>query len=109
MLLEFLIWKLLSNIIRSDRVKILKKIFIVILLLTLVLKIGFHINGDDLTYNTLSRDYFVENAAGETSSNNIVTAIYLDYRLFDSFFEASILLVAVTGIAFMAIKDEDLY
>jgi len=76
--------------------------------MTLLIQILGHINGDDTTYNPLSKDYYLVNAAEETSSKNLVTAIYLDYRIFDSFFEAGILLVAVAGIAFMAIKDEDL-
>lgn len=86
----------------------LKKIFIAVLLMILTLQIANHLNGDDTTYNSLSRNYYIENGFGETDSKNLVTSIYLDYRLFDSFFEASILLVAVTGVAFIAIKDEDL-
>lgn len=75
----------------------------------LLFQISSHMINDKSDYNRASSDYFIENAFEETSSKNIVTAIYLDYRLFDSFFEASILLIAVTGIAFMAIKDEELY
>lgn len=77
-------------------------------ILFLMIQILWHINGDDISYNQLSQNYYIENGLEETSSMNLVTAIYLDYRLFDSFFEASTLLIAVTGIAFMAIKDEDL-
>lgn len=86
----------------------IRKIIIVILLIILMVQITSHLSGDDISYNNLSRDYYIENAYKETGSKNLVTSIYLDYRAFDSFFEASILLVAVTGIAFMAIKDEDL-
>ncbi len=86
----------------------LRSFLIASLILFLMLQILWHINGDNIEYNTLSQDYYIEKGEKETSSLNLVTAIYLDYRLFDSFFEASILLVAVTGIAFMAIKDEDL-
>ncbi len=86
----------------------LRSFLIASLILFLMLQILWHINGDNVEYNTLSQDYYIEKGEKETSSLNLVTAIYLDYRLFDSFFEASILLVAVTGIAFMAIKDEDL-
>lgn len=88
--------------------KKIKKLLISLLLVILMVQISSHINGDDITYNDSSRNYYVEKGYKETSSRNLVTAIYLDYRVFDSFFEASILLVAVTGIAFMAIKDEDL-
>lgn len=88
--------------------KKLKSIAVAMLIMVLMLQILGHINGDDLTYNESSRNYYIENGLAETSSKNLVTAIYLDYRLFDSFFEASLLLIVVTGIAFMAIKDEDL-
>lgn len=88
--------------------KKIRKILIALLITFMMLQILWHINGDNLEYNKLSQDYYIENGLAETSSKNLVTAIYLDYRLFDSFFEASILLIAVTGIAFMAIKDEDL-
>ena len=81
---------------------------VAVIIIYMMFQIMWHINGDSLEYNTSSHTYYVENGLAETSSKNLVTAIYLDYRLFDSFFEASILLVAVTGIAFMAIKDEDL-
>jgi len=86
----------------------LKKFAIALLIIIIMVQILGHINGDNLTYNNLSQSYYINKGLEETSSFNLVTAIYLDYRLFDSFFEASILLVVVTGIAFMAIKDEDL-
>jgi len=86
----------------------LKKFAIALLIIIIMVQILGHINGDNLTYNDISQSYYIKNGLQETSSLNLVTAIYLDYRLFDSFFEASILLVVVTGIAFMAIKDEDL-
>jgi len=43
----------------------------------------------------------------ETASYNLVTAIYLDYRLFDTYIEATILFVAVGGIIFMSKRDQD--
>jgi multisubunit Na+/H+ antiporter MnhB subunit len=55
--------------------------------------------------NELSSDYFIYNTFIEVGSRNIVTGIYLDYRLFDSIFEAGILLVAVAGVIFMSKKD----
>jgi len=86
----------------------IRSVFVIGAILFLMLQILWHINGDDMSYNRLSQDYYIEKGLEETSSKNLVTAIYLDYRLFDSFFETSTLLIAVTGIAFMAIKDEDL-
>lgn len=88
--------------------KNIRRVAVGLLIITLMSMILINIMEDDVRYNTTSRDYYIENGFEETSSKNLVTAIYLDYRLFDSFFEASLLLVVVTGIAFMAIKDEDL-
>lgn len=44
----------------------------------------------------------------EVYSRNLVTGIYLDYRLYDSIFEATILFVVATGIIFMVRKDEEM-
>ena len=53
-----------------------------------------------------AKDYYLENTFEETGSKNIVTGIYLDYRLFDSIFESSILLITATGIIFISKNDE---
>ncbi len=57
--------------------------------------------------DTSSKDYYLKNTYSDTGSKNIVTGIYLDYRLFDSIFEASILIIAVSGIIFMSKKDDE--
>jgi multicomponent Na+:H+ antiporter subunit B len=56
-------------------------------------------------YNDGSRIYFQLHGYEETGSLNLVTAIYLDYRLLDTLFEAGILLVAVTGVSWIAQHD----
>ncbi|RKD30578.1 hypothetical protein [Thermohalobacter berrensis] len=56
--------------------------------------------------NEYAKNYYLDKGFEETGSKNLVTAIYLDYRLFDSIFEAGILLLAVTGIMFMSKNDE---
>ena len=61
-----------------------------------------------LNYNSFSYDYFVENTLSEIGAKNIVTGIYLEYRLFDSLFEAGILLVVVAGVLFMNKKDNEI-
>ena len=88
--------------------KLFKNIFIITILFLFFITIISLFNDDDLNRINYSKNYYIENTYTETSSKNLVTGIYLDYRLFDSFFETSLLLVVVTGIAFMAIKDEDL-
>ncbi|PAB57259.1 hydrogen gas-evolving membrane-bound hydrogenase subunit E [Anaeromicrobium sediminis] len=54
-----------------------------------------------------SKEYYLKNTYQETGSKNIVTGIYLDYRLFDSIFEASILLITVAGILFMSKREDE--
>ncbi|MFP4187217.1 MAG: MnhB domain-containing protein [Acholeplasmataceae bacterium] len=53
-------------------------------------------------YDDAGRAFFSENVFAETGSRNFVTAIYLDYRLFDSLFEAGILLIAVSGVMWIS-------
>lgn len=52
------------------------------------------------------KDFYLSHFVEDTAALNSVTAIYLDYRVFDSIFEAGILLVAVTGILFIAGSDK---
>ncbi len=56
-------------------------------------------------YNDEARLYFQTNGFLETGSLNLVTGIYLDYRLLDTLFEAGILLVAVSGVSWIAQHD----
>ncbi len=56
-------------------------------------------------YNSFGKEYFFEYGQEQTGSNNLVTAILLDYRLFDSLFEAGILLIAVSGVIWISKHD----
>lgn len=81
----------------------IKKIAIFVLVVLFV----FIVLSVDLTkMDYSSKEYYMENTLNEVYSRNVVTGIYLDYRLFDSIFEAGILLVSVAGVIFMAKKDE---
>jgi multicomponent Na+:H+ antiporter subunit B len=46
---------------------------------------------------TISRDYLELNGKGQTGAVNLVSAIYLGYRVFDTLGETIVLLVAVSG------------
>lgn len=72
-------------------------------LLSLILAV-FIISIQDLEtlYNNAGKLFFAQNGYLDTGSKNLVTAIYLDYRLFDSLFEAGILLVAVSGVLWIS-------
>jgi len=76
-------------------------VFFALLMMSRFLESGF-------TVNDLSSNYYISNTYNEVGSRNIVTGIYLDYRLFDSIFEAGILLVSVAGVIFMSKKDENM-
>lgn len=46
--------------------------------------------------------YITTNFQAQTGSLNAVTAIYLDYRMFDTLFETLLLLVSVIGIIYFS-------
>jgi len=52
-------------------------------------------------------DYYIAHAYEETASINIVTAIYLNYRYYDTLFEALMLLFSIIGIIYMSHAGED--
>lgn len=58
------------------------------------------------SYSSFSYDYFTQNTLSEIGAKNVVTGIYLDYRLFDSLFEAGILFVVAAAILFMGKEDK---
>lgn len=50
----------------------------------------------------------ISNAIDETAAENIVTGIYLNYRIFDTLFEALLLLVSVIGVSqFSSLSDRE--
>ncbi len=46
--------------------------------------------------------YYQKNAFTDTGATNIVTAIYLNYRMFDTLFEALMLFISVLGIIYFS-------
>lgn len=74
------------------------------MLLLIFVLVMFSISLSDLEtlYNNAGKVFFSSNGFFDTGSKNLVTAIYLDYRLFDSLFEAGILLVAVSGVLWIS-------
>ncbi len=79
------------------------KRLILIPLLGIILLLFIYAMADlEVIYNNAGKIFFGSNAYLDTGSLNAVTAIYLDYRLFDSIFEAGILLIAVAGIMWIS-------
>ncbi len=68
-----------------------------VMLLSIVLFLGYFKQGapgESLLFDQIFAKGFVETAA-----NNLVAAIYLNYRLFDTLLEALLLLVSVIGVS----------
>lgn len=51
--------------------------------------------------------YYMDHFREDTGAGNAVTAIYLNYRLFDTFFETLLLLVSVIGIIYFSRHEGD--
>lgn len=82
----------------------IKRVLLIICIITIVITTVIIFNDRTISENHSAK---WENAFEDTASKNMVTAIYLDYRLFDTYIEAVILFVAVGGIIFMSKKDQD--
>lgn len=54
--------------------------------------------GGERLESTPIRDYLVEEGQSETGAVNLVTAIYLGYRAYDTLGETIVLLLAVSGV-----------
>lgn len=80
----------------------IKKIIFIIMIITLSISFFNAVEEIEPHKRDTTKDYFIENSVEEVASKNIVTGIYLDYRFFDTIFEASILLVTVSGILYIS-------
>lgn len=76
----------------------IEKIVITIILLIIFSFIIINYNKNKVAPDDYLKNYYVENTITDTKSNNAVTAIYLNYRLFDSLFETLMLLVSVMAV-----------
>lgn len=76
--------------------------------LLLILVTGAVLYGNGLIENSQGwpiYDSLVRNAAAETGSLNLVTAIYLNYRYYDTLFEAIMLLFSILAVIFMSVHE----
>ncbi|MFA5526603.1 MAG: MnhB domain-containing protein [Acholeplasmataceae bacterium] len=80
----------------------IKRLVLFIMLSGLLIAFIFAMTDLELIYNDFGKQYFLTYGLMETGSRNLVTGIYLDYRLFDSIFEAGILLIAVSGVMWIS-------
>ncbi len=79
---------------------------IALLLITVIgfLLLNVLVPGDDTT-ESAAREEYLEEGPRTTGAVNIVSAIYLGYRAYDTVGEAIVLLLAVTGIVFFAGRE----
>jgi hypothetical protein len=83
-------------------IPLIKKLTLVVLLGAILYFFIEAIVDLETIYNDFGKTFFYENGFRDTGSKNLVTGIYLDYRLFDSLFEAGILLIAVSGVMWIS-------
>ncbi len=60
----------------------------------------------DISLETSIGQTVIDRGYDDTASKNLVAAILLDYRLFDSIFEAGILLISAAGVLYMTQSSE---
>lgn len=83
----------------------MNKIVLIIILATMGYLFVSMLPGLTAGYRFMSYNYLTQRTFLEAGAENYVTGIYLEYRLFDSIFEAAILFVVAAGIFFMSRKD----
>lgn len=71
----------------------------IVALIVVALVLFLALTGEHPT-GTSTREHIVEHGVEETGAQNLVTAIYLGYRAFDTLGETIVLLIAVSGVAF---------
>ncbi len=54
-------------------------------------------------------EYLIQSAYAKTGSENLVTAVYLYYRYYDTLFEALMLLFSIIAVIYMSVHEGDKY
>lgn len=62
----------------------------------------------DALYNPYLRDRFVQNFTADVGGYNPVTAIYLGYRVYDTLFEALVVVLAVVAVTHLSAFSENI-
>jgi len=83
----------------------LKK-YILPLCFTLLLLALFIYFIPDVPVNTYVKDRYLSGFISDVGGRNAVTAVYLGYRMYDTLFEALMLLVSVVGVAHMSMYSD---
>jgi multicomponent Na+:H+ antiporter subunit B len=76
----------------------------------LLLVCGFVLWTNSLVRNTFGfpmAEHYIKYAVEETGSPNVVTAIYLNYRYYDTLFEALVLLFSVIAVIYLSVHEKE--
>ncbi len=63
--------------------------------------------GTSYPATTLVRDYYLTHAVTDTGAKNVITAVYLDYRLFATLFETMLLFSSVIAVFYFSRHQGD--
>ena len=92
---------------KADNSGILKRVVFPVCF-TVFLLVLFMFNMPDSAANTFLRDLYLANYRIDIGGQNAVTSIYLGYRIYDTLFEALMLLIAAIGVSHMSwFSDQD--
>ncbi|MDO4594929.1 MAG: MnhB domain-containing protein [Tissierellia bacterium] len=84
------------------------KIYTFIIILIFIFTIIVYLDSEIIYNNSLS-ELYVKSVSENNTNKNIVTSIYLDYRLFDTIFEALLLLISVIAVfQFTNLKEDEM-
>ncbi len=83
----------------------MKKILIALFLLMLLMGI-LYLKEETADQPRVSK-YILENYEKDTGAGNAVTAVYLYYRVYDTLFEALLLLISIIGIIYFSRHEGD--
>ncbi len=83
-------------------------VFVIIMIICAVVLFAYLKGGDmGVKTRTDATDYVMENHVKETGATNAVTAIYLNYRLWDTLFEAMVLLLSAMAVISFSWSHDD--
>lgn len=87
----------------------MRKIFILIFILTTAVLIFYTDNRNPVSFDNFLSGYYILNSFDQTKAQNAVAAVYLNYRMYDTLFEALMLLVCVLAIKHFSKDGSDFY
>lgn len=79
---------------------------ILALFISLVIVITVLLNEQTIEFSKHIFDYLINHGIEETSSENLVTSVYLYYRYYDTLFEALLLIISVIAIIYLSVHKE---